>query len=124
MLQEIHGLLLDKEICIPKDGKVGYLLNFNIDERSSHIGLELKLDLELRICQCSRKHLNKFLKHCFNCLMPVGSEITDRFDNYYFRIGNSEEDIFKLNVQELSGQTENPTEVQRLFLGVFPPKKK
>ena len=46
---------------------------------------------------------------------------TDRFDNYYFRIGNSEEDI-KLNVQELSGQTENPTEVQRLFLGVFPPE--
>ena len=62
--------------------------------------------------------------YCNNCLMPIGSEITDRFDNYYFRIGNSEEDIFKLNVQELSGQTENPTEVQRLFLGVFPPKMK
>ena len=124
VLQDIHKLLIENEICIQKDGKAGYLLNFDIEERSDRIGLELELDSELRICQCSRKHLNKSIQYCFNCLMPIGDNITNRFENYYFRIGNNEEDIFKLNVQELSGQTENPTEVQRLFLGVFPPEEK
>ena len=65
----------------------------------SHVGFRLEY-----------VNVQKTSKSIFNILLQLFDanwyEITDRFDNYYFRIGNSEEDIFKLNV-ELSGQTEN-----------------
>jgi DEAD/DEAH box helicase domain-containing protein len=129
VFKSIHELLIEKNICVKKrTGSdqnyigVGFLINFEPLNMSPSLGLRLSQDVKLRICKCARKYLQQNLKFCFRCLREIGDQEAKREDNYFYKIGTNQEDIMKLKTEELSGQSDNSSLIQRNFIGVFPPE--
>jgi len=139
VFDEIHQWLISEEICTvqttrpntnPTSGITtagrqgcGYLLNFDIGSRlNDKLGFRLMLNETLRKCKCSRKFLQNKIKYCFVCNQKVENNVFERTNNYFYNIGSNTDEIFRLNVQELTGNTVDNTLRQRNFLGFFPPE--
>ena len=139
VFDEIHQWLISEEICTvqttrpntnPTSGITtagrqgcGYLLNFDIGSRlNDKLGFRLMLNETLRKCKCSRKFLQNKIKYCFVCNQKVENNVFERTNNYFYNIGSNTDEIFRLNVQELTGNTVDNTLRQRNFLGFFPPR--
>jgi len=71
-------------------------------------------------CSCSRQYLQEKASFCFEC----GKEIENLtkyqvLDNYYSNLAKDENEFFRLNIDELSSNTQDSSTVQRNFLGAF-----
>ena len=76
-------------------------------------------DIKLRKCSCSRKYLQKLATECFECGQSIGDNVFDKNNNYYSNLATNEDEIFRLHIEELTGQTDNRSVIQRNFLGAF-----
>lgn len=78
--------------------------------------------------QCRRVHLHRAGAICIDCLVPLDGPLAmaeaPNIDDYYFYLATQAGDIFRLNCEELTGQT-NKSDArtrQRLFQGVCLPR--
>lgn len=122
LIINIREFLVTIGVCQPDDGRSGYLLY--VDYYEGKFDTQVALDIvsentELRKCTCSRKYLQSKARVCFECCQEIGKEEVSRNDNYYSNLALNEDEIFRLNIQEMTGQTENRDIIQRNFLGAF-----
>lgn len=85
-------------------------------------------DYYFRCPQCRRVHLHRAGGICIDCLVqldgPLPTADAPNTDDYYFYLATQAGDLFRLNCEELTGQT-NKSDArtrQRLFQGVCLPR--
>ena len=126
LIINIRDYLLDIGVCRTDNGKDGYLLNVNYMQGIFDTEIALKMvpdQTKLRKCKCSRKYLQKLAVICFECNQKIGSSPINKSDNYYSKLASNEDEIFRLHIEELTGQTDNREIVQRNFIGAFNEKE-
>jgi len=79
--------------------------------------------------QCRRVHLQHAGGVCVDCLVPLDGPLpmsqAPNIEDYYYYLAGHAGDLFRLNCEELTGQTDKPDGRlrQRLFQGVFLPSE-
>jgi DEAD/DEAH box helicase domain-containing protein len=91
------------------NGKFDSLISLRVANKNS----------EVRRCFCGRKYLQDNLNICFECLRKIENHSESEPENYFTRVAKSKSGISSLNVEELTGQTDNRTQVQQRFLDAF-----
>ena len=105
----IKNFLISIGVCTT-DGKDGYLLHAEYSQGKFESSIAIKTsekDSLLRKCKCSRKYLQQLAKICFECNQDIGNTEFNKTDNYYAKLALNEDEIFRLNIEELTGQTDN-----------------
>ena len=121
LMLNIKNFLISIGVCTT-DGKDGYLLHAEYSQGKFESSIAIKTsekDSVLRKCKCSRKYLQQLAQICFECNQDIGNTEFNKTDNYYAKLALNEDEIFRLNIEELTGQTDNREVIQRNFLGAF-----
>lgn len=122
LIIHIRNFLLNIGVCVSEDGKDGYLLQVDYlnGQFDSKIALNISTEnLKLRKCQCSRKYLQSLAIVCFECGKEIGNKEINPENNYYAKLALNDDEIFRLHIEEMSGQTDNREVIQRNFIGAF-----
>lgn len=86
-------------------------------------------DLTYKCSNCNTIHLHKSAGICKTCCYELSDTSTKRAsevysDNFYAKQFKSNEDVIRMRCEELTGQTDNQLERQRLFKGIITSEKK
>ncbi len=113
-VREVYDLLHHTQVCNP--AQIGVLF-------AEHLCLVRPGDIYHACPQCRRLHLHPSGGLCIECLVPLEAArpITDMpiIDDYYRFLALHSRELFRLNCEELTGQTDNidARRRQRLFQG-------